>query len=194
VCATDRLHARFGEPEVPDLSLLDQLLHRSRHVLDRDVRVDTVLIEEVDRLDPESLERAVGALLDVLGVTIDDLPPVGIDLDPELGGDHHLPAHGSQGLSHELLVRERTVGLGGVEEGHATFDGRPEQRDHLLLVRGRTVRVAHPHAAQARADTSRLLLPSARFFIACPLQDRGTSLSVVDRASGVRVLLTMLVA
>jgi len=35
---------------------LDQILHRPRHVFDRHVWVDAVLIEEVDRLDPESLE------------------------------------------------------------------------------------------------------------------------------------------
>jgi len=62
---------------VPDLPLLDQLLHRSRHFLDRDVRVDTVLIEEVDGLDSESLERALGAPLDVLGATVHDLLPAG---------------------------------------------------------------------------------------------------------------------
>jgi len=36
--------------------LPDQLLHRSRDVLDRNVRVDTVLIEQVNSLDAKSLE------------------------------------------------------------------------------------------------------------------------------------------
>ena len=47
--AADGLHARLREAEVLDLALLDQLLDRARDVLDRDVRVDAVLVEEVDR-------------------------------------------------------------------------------------------------------------------------------------------------
>ena len=66
VGATDRLHARFGEAEVLDLASLNQILHRSRHVFDRHVRVDAVLIEQVDGVDLEPLERALGDLLDVL--------------------------------------------------------------------------------------------------------------------------------
>ena len=54
----DRLHARLGEAEVLDLALPDQLLHRPGHVLDRHVRVDAVLIEQVDDVDLEPLERA----------------------------------------------------------------------------------------------------------------------------------------
>ncbi len=38
----------------------------------------------------------------------------------------------------ELFVRERTVGLGGIEECDPAVDGDPKERDHLLLVRGRT--------------------------------------------------------
>ena len=52
VRAADRLHSGLGQAEVPDLALLDQILHRSRHVLDRHVRVDAVLVEEVDASRP----------------------------------------------------------------------------------------------------------------------------------------------
>ena len=151
VGATDRLHACFGEAEVLDLAFLNQVLHRSRHVLDRHVRVDAVLIEQVDGIDLEPLERGLGDLLDVLrpAVQADPArPAVGIELEPELGGDHHLLAERGEGFAHELLVRERAVDLGGVEERDAAFDGRPNQRDHLLLVRGRAVAEAHAHAAE----------------------------------------------
>ncbi len=47
VSAADRLYACFGETEVLDLSLLDQFFYRARHVLDRHVRVDTVLVKEI---------------------------------------------------------------------------------------------------------------------------------------------------
>jgi hypothetical protein len=41
---------------VLDLAVLNQLLHGSRHVFDGLVRVDAVLVEQVDGLDLEPLE------------------------------------------------------------------------------------------------------------------------------------------
>ena len=70
VRAADRLHAGLREAEVLDLALADQVLHGAGDVLDRHVRVDAVLIEEVDAVDLEPLERAVGDLLDVLGPAV----------------------------------------------------------------------------------------------------------------------------
>ena len=49
-------------PKCLTLPCLDQLLHRPGHVLDRHVRVDAVLIEQVDGVDPEPLERGLGDL------------------------------------------------------------------------------------------------------------------------------------
>ena len=48
----------------------------------------------------------------------------GLELEPELGGDHHLLAEGSEGFAHEFFVRERAIDFGGVEERDAAFDGR----------------------------------------------------------------------
>src|SRR5712692_3513225 len=64
------------------------------------------------------------------------------DLDPALGGDRDLPTERSEGFSHELFVRD--------EERDNAFDGRPDQRDHLLPVRRRTVGIAHAHAAEPK--------------------------------------------
>jgi hypothetical protein len=50
---------------------------------------DTVLVEQIAGLDPESLERALGDLLDMLGPTIRAnplRPPLGSSSEPELGG------------------------------------------------------------------------------------------------------------
>src|SRR5882762_9841848 len=71
----DRLHARLGEAEVPDLSLLDQFLHGAGHVFDRHVGIDAMLVEEIDDVDLESLQRALGDLLDVFGAALQADPP-----------------------------------------------------------------------------------------------------------------------
>ena len=50
------------------------------------------------------------------------LARLGIDVEAELGGDHHPVAHRPQRLADHLLVGEGAIDLGGVEEGDAALD------------------------------------------------------------------------
>src|SRR5205823_1602934 len=163
VRAADRAHACFGHAEVLHLALRNQFLDRSRHVFDRHVRVDTVLIIEIDDVGPEPFQRTLDALFDALGPAVLHLLPAGITSDPELGGDHHLCAHRGQGLAHELFVGVRTVDFGGIEERDAAFDGRADERDHRLLVRWETVALAHPHAAEPEGRDFEIALSKVAF-------------------------------
>ena len=52
------------------LTFLDQVLDGSGHIFDRHIGVNAMLIEEIDDIDPEPLQRALDGLLDVLGLTI----------------------------------------------------------------------------------------------------------------------------
>src|SRR5216684_758892 len=70
MCATDGLHPCFRESEVLHLSLLDQLFHGAGDVFDRHVQIDTMLVEQIDRIHLEPLERRLRNLLDVLRATI----------------------------------------------------------------------------------------------------------------------------
>jgi hypothetical protein len=56
VSASDRLRARFRKAEVLDFALLDKVLHRPCYVLDRHVRINAVLIEQIDSIDLQPLE------------------------------------------------------------------------------------------------------------------------------------------
>jgi len=60
-CATG-----LGQAEVPDLSLPDEIVHGAGDVLDGHVGIDAMLVQEVDRIDLESLERCLRDLADVL--------------------------------------------------------------------------------------------------------------------------------
>ena len=59
--------------------------------------------------------------------------PVGTEIEAEFRGDHDLVADGGERFAHQLLVRERTVDLGGVEEGDAALDGRADEGDRSGL-------------------------------------------------------------
>ena len=141
------------------LPSLDQFLHRPGDVLDGHVRVDAVLVEQVDAVGPEPLERRLRDLPDVLGPAVEARLLPALDLEAELGGDHHPVADGGEGLADEFLVRERAVDLGGVEERDPEIDGRPDQRDPLLLLDGRAVAEAQAHAAEAERRHFQVALP-----------------------------------
>ena len=149
--ATDGFHACFRKAEVLHLALLNQVLHRSCYILDRHIRVNAVLIEQIDDVGLEPLERALDCFLDVLWPAIEGIPLASvlrIRRPAELGCDHHLIAEWSEGFAHEFFVGEWTVDFGGIEKCDAAFDRRPNQRDPLLLVDRWTVAKAQPHAAQ----------------------------------------------
>src|SRR5918994_1790793 len=114
VCAPDRLHACFGKAEVLDLAFLDQLLYRAGNVFDRHVRIDAVLIEEIDAVGLQALERGLGDLPDVLWPAVKARLCVS-GFEAELGSDHHPITEWGEGCAHELLVGERAVSFRRVE-------------------------------------------------------------------------------
>ena len=78
-------------PKCLTLPCLNQVFHCSCHVFDRHVRINAMLIEQIDRICLESLERRVGNLLDVLWPAIRaPLSSVWTKRKTELGGYHHL--------------------------------------------------------------------------------------------------------
>ena len=111
-----------------------------------------MLIEQIDGLDPESLERGLGDPLDLLWTTVQanprTRPLVGIVFEPELGGDRHLTAERLKRLAHKVFVGERSVHFGRIEEGDATVNRGVQERDHLLPGTDRAVAEAHSHAAE----------------------------------------------
>ena len=95
VSPPNRLCSSFRKAEVLHLTFPNQVPHRSRHILDRHVRVNTVLIEKIDNVGLESPERGFGDFLDVLRPTIQDRPPlptVGIRREAEFRCYHYLIA------------------------------------------------------------------------------------------------------
>jgi hypothetical protein len=94
VCATDCLCGCFRHAEVLDRALLNEVLYGSRDVFDRNPGVRTVLIVEIDGINPEPFERAFDRLLDMLRTAIQadiTLTSIGFVLMAELGGDNYLP-------------------------------------------------------------------------------------------------------
>ena len=145
-----------------DLALLNQVFHRSGDVFNGYVGINPVLIEQIDGIHFEALQRAFGNLLDVLWPAVQTYPSAlarGIELEPELGSDHHFPTEGRKGFAYEFFVGKRAVDFGGVEERYAAFHRCPEQSDHLLLIGRRAVRRGCSHAAESNGRNFQIAFP-----------------------------------
>ena len=131
--------------------------HHLRHGFRLNGRVDSVLIIEIDVVGAQAAKRSLHGAADGLRACIGD-ERVGacgfgrIERQPEFRGEDDAIAVRAQGFAEEFLVVMRTVGraidLGGIEKGVAHLHGISDEFRHFTLVGGRTVGVAHAHAAQ----------------------------------------------
>ena len=133
-----------------DLARRDELGHRADGLLDRRLRVDAVLVVEVDVVDAEAPQRVLAARLHVVGAAVDAAHGrvVGVADDAELRRQHDLVAAVGDRPADELLVGVRPVDVGGVQQRHAELEGAVDRGDRLVVVAG-AVELAHAHAAEA---------------------------------------------
>jgi hypothetical protein len=131
---------------------MDEISYRTCNLFNGHVRIDAMLIEEVDRFDAEPLQRAFYSLPDVVGPAAQTLR-LGVRLrtkvEAKLGCDHDAVSQRGKRLTHEFLVHKRAVHLRRVEEGDAPFYRVSYQSNHLLFGPAHfSVASAHAHASQ----------------------------------------------
>ena len=85
-----------------DLSLLDQILDRAGHVLDRHGQVDPVLVVEVDAVGLEPSQRFLDHATDALRTAVE--PIRAVDREAELGGDFDLLSDRRERFADQFLV------------------------------------------------------------------------------------------
>jgi hypothetical protein len=143
----DGVCAGLRQPEVPDLALDDEVANRPSNVLDRHVRVDPVLIEQVDAAGPQPLQHLLHDLPDVLRRAVQ--PSGWGELESELRREDDLVANRLEGFTDKGFVGVRPVRLGGVEEGHPQLVRVPDQSNAVVGVDGVTVVGAEAHATES---------------------------------------------
>ena len=146
----------LGESEVSDLALGDEVGDGCRGLLDRRVRVDPVLVVQVDVVGAEASQRALDGCPDVGGAAVACRAVVGrrgAADETELGGDLDLVAAALDGASDELLAVEGSVDLGGVDVRDAELEGAVDGADGLGVVQRPAggVGAGHGHGAEADA-------------------------------------------
>ena len=153
VGAADRAGASLGQADVPDLALGDQIGQGADGLLDGRVRVDPVLVVQVDVVGAEPLEGALDGGADVGRAAVGDAgPAAGVGDEAELGGHHDLVAAASDGLADQFLAVERAVDLGGVDVGDAQVQRAVDSADRLGVVKAPAAGVGPGHGHGAQAD------------------------------------------
>jgi hypothetical protein len=168
----DRLRPGFAQPEVPDLAGLDQLADRPGDLLDRHLRVDAVLVEDVQPIGPQVPQAVLRDLADVLRPAVQRLaqPRVLRHVEPELGRQHDLVAEALHRLAEQLLVTAgaTAVQLGGVEEVDPQLESAPDGGHSTVVVRF-AVRHGHAHRAEPeRGDAQSLPAECALLHVTAP--------------------------
>ena len=71
--AADALRASFGHSEVLHFAFADQVSYCSRNIFDRNFRVDTMLIQQVNCIDLQPVQGSLRNLPDSLGAAVEPL-------------------------------------------------------------------------------------------------------------------------
>ncbi len=152
VGSADGCGGGFGEAEVFDLACFYEVGHRAYGVFDGGLRVDAVLVVEVDVVDAEALEGCVAGGFDVLWLAADG--PVGwVFFFADVGEfccEEDLVAAWADGFADQLFVVADAVGVGGVEEVDSEIE-RAEEGCGRLFVVALAVELAHAHATESHA-------------------------------------------
>lgn len=119
VSATYRFRTRFGQTEMFDLAFPDQIADGTCHVLNGNIRIDTVLIKRsitsVFRRfkDASATSRICSGRL---SFAIHAPPFSGSGVKPNLVADHELVTDGGQCLAKQFFLGKRSVDFGRIEK------------------------------------------------------------------------------
>src|ERR1700733_10888924 len=91
VRAPNRLRSRLRQTEIAHLTLRDQPRHRADRIFDRRVRIDAMLIIEVDHVGAEPLEARFAGRLNIFRLAAHrTIRRIGGPYDAELGRKYNI--------------------------------------------------------------------------------------------------------
>ena len=150
VRAPYRGFTRFRKTQVPHFALLHEAHHGSDGLVNRHLRIHTMLIIKIDSGRTQPSKASFTCLLHVLGPAIDTQEgSIGASHVTEFGGDDRLvPAPSRQGPSHQFLIAPNAVHIGGIEKRDPATERVMKSGNRFPLI-GFAVELGHAHAAQS---------------------------------------------
>src|SRR6516165_55376 len=163
VGTANRLSTRFRKSEVLHLAFLNEVLDGSCNIFNRNLVIDAVLIEQIDDIGFQALERCLGGFLDVSGPAVQaGLLPV-LDFEAEFCGDLHKVAEWSECFADEFFICVGAINFCCIEERDAKVHCSANERKALLLIYGRAVAEAQAHAAESNRRSFQIAFAEVAF-------------------------------
>lgn len=110
-----------------DLACGDEFLRGARYLFDRHRRVSPVLVQKIDGVGLQPFQHRLNDFPNVVRAAAvkpaASLPGFWIDVEAEFRRDHHLIPKRRDRFAYQFFIRERAIGLGGIEECYAPLEG-----------------------------------------------------------------------
>ena len=123
-----------------------------------------MLVEKIDHIGLEALERGLGDFFDVLWTAVQPSLLAVHDLEAKFCGDLYLTAEWSQRFTDEFFIRVRTINFRCIKERDAALDGSANQGNALLLIYGWAIAKTQPHAAKAKSRDFKIAFSKLSLF------------------------------
>ena len=150
---------RFRQSQIADLSRPHQFRHSANRFFDRHLRIDAMLVVQIDGSYPQTLQAPLAAGLHVFRPAI-DAPHRRVRLvahNSELGGEKNLFAHAANRLANKHFVVAIAVNVRGVQKRDAQLN-RTMNRSRRFRIVPRSIKFGHPHTAQTQGGNKRAVL------------------------------------
>src|SRR5271170_2238853 len=122
VSTPDCLLSRLRKPEIMYLPGPHQLPHRPRNFLDRNLRINAVLVEQVNIFNLQASQGSVDDLADMFRAAVGPAHLAIHYAKSKLRSDDGLFPPPLERPPHQLFIDERAVDLGGVKEIESQFE------------------------------------------------------------------------
>ena len=146
----------FRQAPVSNFSLPDESGHGFGHFFDRSIRVNSVLIVQVDIIRPQSFEGAFQRVSDMARTAGErNGPIVGVVLTvrkikAELGSDDDILSVRLQGFSQQAFIAAGPVGFRRIEKGNSHRYGFSDDRYGFASGEVGRVTLGQPHTSIAK--------------------------------------------
>src|SRR5205085_8739239 len=178
----DGVRTCFGQTEIAHLAGANQLSHRTNGFFNRCLRIDPMLVIEVDAIKTEPAQTRFARLLHVLRFAANSAKTrrVWIAQDSELRRDDNAMAFAANSASEQLLIRVRTINVGGIEESNSKVDRAVDRGERFRIV-AVAIKFRHAHAAESDRGNNRSAASKFFLFHGCPIQVLGAITSQRSR-------------
>ena len=136
ICTANGLSSCPGKTDIAYLAGRNQISHGSDCFFERHPGINTVLIVEIDMINPEPLQRTLTGRTDILrpAAYTGYGRPASISRcstahDTELGGYDHLAAPSPDRSADQLFIGKRALHIRGIKKVHPHFQGTMDRGD-----------------------------------------------------------------